>query len=285
MTFVWCAAFSIASIAQVKGTAAGPFEIPAGAASGARTWFELREYPNHVLPELAAVDLVISGSPVLFPGQTSARRYALVIDRELKAVYYVTMVTKMPDDTDSRTEIGLVGLGVPVSARPGPKGDPGLPGAIGESAYLAARRNGFNGSESEWIASLKGKDGVSPVAIPGPPGPAGGTPIVTLSTMGRLEAGSVPPLGGIDSARPVTTLWLEFEAASNTDADVMLIAGLSATCEGGTYEASLRVDLRRQTFLQPREIRPGYAVCLRVLGRGAVSKTQLFYHRQPIREQ
>lgn len=45
---------------------------------------------------------------------------------------------------------------------PGPKGDPGNPGEPGrdgKSAYDIAVENGFVGTESEWLESLKGADG------------------------------------------------------------------------------------------------------------------------------
>lgn len=45
---------------------------------------------------------------------------------------------------------------------PGPKGDPGNPGEPGrdgKSAYDVAVENGFVGTESEWLESLKGADG------------------------------------------------------------------------------------------------------------------------------
>ena len=40
------------------------------------------------------------------------------------------------------------------------KGADGAPGERGESAYQVAVRNGFNGSEKEWLESLNGRDGV-----------------------------------------------------------------------------------------------------------------------------
>lgn len=79
-----------------------------------------------------------------------------------------------------------------VQGPPGPqgeKGDPGEPGAPGEpgpagadgadglSAYEVAVANGFAGSESEWLASLKGEPGEKgekgAPGDPGEPGPAG----------------------------------------------------------------------------------------------------------------
>jgi hypothetical protein len=38
---------------------------------------------------------------------------------------------------------------------------PSTPGADGESAYDIAVRNGFTGTEQEWLASLKGDPGVA----------------------------------------------------------------------------------------------------------------------------
>ena len=43
----------------------------------------------------------------------------------------------------------------------GPQGPQGEKGEVGESAYELAIENGFKGSETEWLASLKGKDGAS----------------------------------------------------------------------------------------------------------------------------
>ena len=40
----------------------------------------------------------------------------------------------------------------------GPQGEPGADGADGKSAYQVAVDNGFEGSEAEWLESLKGKD-------------------------------------------------------------------------------------------------------------------------------
>jgi hypothetical protein len=48
----------------------------------------------------------------------------------------------------------------------GPRGPQGAPGSgAGDSAYVVALQNGFVGSESEWIASLKGDKGDTGVSI------------------------------------------------------------------------------------------------------------------------
>lgn len=51
----------------------------------------------------------------------------------------------------------------------GEKGDPGL------SAYEVAQENGYTGTEKEWLASLKGKDGTN--GKDGAQGPAGDSTI------------------------------------------------------------------------------------------------------------
>lgn len=56
------------------------------------------------------------------------------------------------------------------SGTPGPKGDPGPAGADGRSAYEIAVDAGFIGTESEWLASLKGLKGDK-----GDPGSGDGT--------------------------------------------------------------------------------------------------------------
>ena len=59
----------------------------------------------------------------------------------------------------------------------GPQGDPGLKGdqgADGRSAYQIAVQNGFEGTEQEWLASLKGPKGdKGDTGLEGPPGADG----------------------------------------------------------------------------------------------------------------
>lgn len=56
-----------------------------------------------------------------------------------------------------------------IQGEPGPQGPQGPQGVQGLSAYQVAVNNGFSGSESEWIKSLKGADGkvpdISPISI------------------------------------------------------------------------------------------------------------------------
>lgn len=67
------------------------------------------------------------------------------------------------------------------STTPGPQGEKGDPG---ESAYQVALANGFEGTETEWLASLKGPKGdpgedgaTGPQGLKGDPGEDGKTPV------------------------------------------------------------------------------------------------------------
>lgn len=68
---------------------------------------------------------------------------------------------------------------------PGRDGQPGADGAQGDSAYEIAVQNGFNGTEQEWLESLKGE--------PGAPGPAGTYDILNSSSAVKenMEAGKI----------------------------------------------------------------------------------------------
>ena len=59
------------------------------------------------------------------------------------------------------------------------KGEKGDPGADGKSPYDIAVDNGFIGTETEWLESLKATDGKDGV-----------TPNLTIGTVETLEAGS-----------------------------------------------------------------------------------------------
>lgn len=53
----------------------------------------------------------------------------------------------------------------------GPAGEPGQPGKDGDSAYQVAVKNGYQGTESQWLASLRGPEG--PQGPQGEPGQSG----------------------------------------------------------------------------------------------------------------
>lgn len=76
-----------------------------------------------------------------------------------------TIQFKMGNGVDRWTEL------------PGISGS-GAPGPTGDSAYESAVKLGYSGTETEWVASLKGADGADstvpgPEGPQGPPGPAG----------------------------------------------------------------------------------------------------------------
>lgn len=74
----------------------------------------------------------------------------------------------------------------------GPQGEPGEQGprglGAGDSAYEVAVRNGFVGTEEEWLDSLQGADGE-----PGPPGPQGPQGIQGETSYGGPEGPAGPP--------------------------------------------------------------------------------------------
>ena len=64
----------------------------------------------------------------------------------------------------------------------GPKGDPG------KSAYQVAVDNGYSGSESDWLTSLKGEKGDQ--GPKGDPGDSATLPIASSTTLGGVKIGS-----------------------------------------------------------------------------------------------
>lgn len=91
------------------------------------------------------------------------------------------------------------------STTPGPQGEKGDPG---DSAYQVALTHGFEGSEEEWLASLKGPKGDT-----GETGPNGDTGL----TGPKGEQGIQGPKGdpGTDGKTPVrgTDYWTEADIA------------------------------------------------------------------------
>jgi hypothetical protein len=87
-------------------------------------------------------------------------------------------------------------------------------GATGPSAYQVAVANGFVGTESQWLESLKGAPGVQ--GVPGPAGPPGELlPIAANSLLGNdtnstalptaIPFGNVPALIGVPTNAQLTT--------------------------------------------------------------------------------
>lgn len=99
----------------------------------------------------------------------------------------------------------LISNGGSGSTTPGPKGEKGDPG---DSAYQIAIDNGFEGTEAEWLASLKGPKGdKGDKGDPGPKGDKGETG----------QAGAQGPQGakGADGKTPVRGVdyWTETDIA------------------------------------------------------------------------
>ena len=83
-----------------------------------------------------------------------------------------------PGEQGERGEQGLKGN----------TGDPGEQGPEGKSAYQVAVDDGFVGSESEWLASLKGEKGDQ--GPKGDPGDSATLPIASNTTLGGVKIGS-----------------------------------------------------------------------------------------------
>lgn len=103
----------------------------------------------------------------------------------------------------SDNKIFVAGLGRPGrdgSGGSGGEGVPGPTGPTGASAYEIAVENGFTGTETEWLASLKGDPGpqgetgpAGPQGEPGPQGPQGEPGGVTSF---NSRTGAVTPQSG-----------------------------------------------------------------------------------------
>ena len=74
---------------------------------------------------------------------------------------------------------------------PGEQGAPGEKGETGESAYEIACRNGFSGTEQEWLESLQPAPGIRSAAVN-----EEGHLILTLTDGSTLDAGQVGATGG-----------------------------------------------------------------------------------------
>ena len=103
----------------------------------------------------------------------------------------------------------------------------------GKSAYQIAVDNGFVGTESEWLASLKGTDGTNGInginGLQGPPGPpgTGGSDIGVKSVLsGRLQPAVVCKSGVWQSARPPIVSPVLWAKTLNSDpAPLMAVIG------------------------------------------------------------
>lgn len=116
----------------------------------------------------------------------------------------------------------------------------GTPGQDGKSAYEIAVENGFEGTEEEWLASLKGD-----------PGEDGATPNISIGTVDTLEAGSdaTASITGT-SASPVLNLGIPKGTIGAPGAD-----GFSPTIveDSGNDESTYKLNIvtKTQSFTTP----------------------------------
>lgn len=119
----------------------------------------------------------------------------------------------------------------------------GTPGKDGKSAYEIAVSNGFEGTEEEWLASLKGAKG--------DPGDDGATPNISIGTVDTLEAGSdaTASITGT-SASPVLNLGIPKGTIGTPGAD-----GFSPTIveDSGNDESTYKLNIvtKTQSFTTP----------------------------------
>lgn len=129
---------------------------------------------------------------------------------------------------------------------PGEKGEPGEPGkdgADGKSAYLLAVEHGYSGSESEWLASLKGEKGDpgeqgerGEKGEPGTPGEKGDT-----GASGKDGADGFSPVAKVEKSGSVVTITI-------TDINGTTIATLTegAAVDLTPYAKTVYVDEKVQ---------------------------------------
>jgi hypothetical protein len=83
------------------------------------------------------------------------------------------------------------------------KGEQGERGPLGFSAYEVAKREGFSGTREEWLASLKGEQGGV-----GPQGPKGADGVANLEADGPYPGAGIPPLQDFEGqGAQSTALW------------------------------------------------------------------------------
>lgn len=113
---------------------------------------------------------------------------------------------------------------------PGPQGEPGPEGA---SAYDVAVANGFKGSETEWLASLKGEKGADGrMGVDGPQGPKGDTgPQGPVGDSG-VYIGTTPPASANVWINPEA---IETDSFTTVEQVQNLINSALVEVENGSY--------------------------------------------------
>ena len=85
---------------------------------------------------------------------------------------------------------------VELKGETGEKGEKGVDGAEGKSAYQSAIDTGFDGTEAQWIESLKGEQGLQGVSITAATIDDNGHLILTLSSGSIVDAGNAKGADG-----------------------------------------------------------------------------------------
>lgn len=131
-------------------------------------------------------------------GQTVAVANVTTVTNKADGTHGDAAVTENPMTNDSRL---VLDFAIPA----GSKGDEGLPGPTGDSAYTVAVNNGFVGDEKEWLESLKGEDGAT------------GLPVATESDIGKSLTikGVFDPATGGDVPTPIWTEDIDISASEN----------------------------------------------------------------------
>lgn len=148
------------------------------------------------------------------------------------------------------------------SGTPGPSGADGTDGADGLSAYQIAVNNGFVGSESAWLFSLKGGDGATgpmgPQGLQGLQGPAGNDGIDGISGVDGVD-GAVGPQGVQGPAGPIagSNQQINFNNNGNAGADAEFVYDLTSNHMAiGTStinpSAALEINSTTGALLLPR---------------------------------
>lgn len=113
---------------------------------------------------------------------------------------------------------------------PGPQGEPGPEGA---SAYEVAVANGFKGSETEWLATLKGEKGADGrMGVDGPQGPKGDTGPQGPTGDSGVYIGTTPPASANVWINPEATDTSSFTTVEQVQA---LIDASLVEVENGSY--------------------------------------------------
>lgn len=123
-----------------------------------------------------------------------------------------------------------------------PRGPKGEPGTAGRSAYQVAVSNGYNGTEEQWLASLKGADGAAST-VAGPEGPAGPQgPAGAASTVAGPQ-GERGPAGPQGEAGPAGAAGAKGETGERGLQGIQGPAGSDATVTKIAVEAVLTGDI------------------------------------------